>query len=525
MLQGKVLFYCSILPWQDVSFTPVLTPLNPAAPTNALLLLPLSEFGLASPPDSLAPPSLQAFHCLVLTWLASVAASGRCTHSEAAPNGCRSHRDNDSRAAELATREEATDLRLNHTVSKDDSGIPDTGHTSTKATTGRPRATESDGVSLPIPTSQSDSLSLPAPPFRITGMQQTILDGNPAIIVGVAIPQRKGQYELHPLKDSVSEKSPDAQTEAGLPCRQLESILSEIKLRDVLGPLLESSTMHDSISLTSLQEIEPCLDLPLGSIFSVQEDHYPLTTPASFYWHTRYHPSCLPAKESLQSHTRLQTTVCTLGPLALSDPSLVFTLLHRVYHSGLDLAGARLVFGESASCVDSTAPPSFVSSIHLPTLALAIRGPDALYTWLEVCGPEDSALAQITDPLSLSALFGCHGNMVHCVHTPYRVSVAIAKWFGGRACLKTGSVLGVSDFRTKSERRKRQRVRFSESESEDSLPSPLPDVTFSPLVSNRPLLETGCYSKICLVVSPHIPPPCYGPILACCSRMGYDVLR
>ena len=438
-----------------------------------------------------------------------MAASGSRTDSAVAQNGGTSSKDDDSRAVEVGKSEsKATDL---HTGSKEGSRVPDTGQTNTQS----PQAT--------VPTCQGDPSSLPAPPFRITGMQQTILDGSPAIIVGVALPQGKGQHEPHPLNGSISVKSSEAQAEADLPCRQLESILSEMKLRDALGAFLESSAVRDSIPLTSLQQIEASLDLPLSSIFSAHEDHTPLTTPTSFYWHSRYHPSHLPGKESLKSHTRLQTTVCTLGPQALSEPSIIFSLLQRIYHSGLDLAGMRLVFGESASCVDTTGPPCRASSIHSPTLALAIRGPDALYTWLEVCGPEDSALAQITDPLSLSALFGSHGKMVHCVRTPYRVTAAVAKWFGGRACLKTGSVLGVSDFRTKSERRKRQRVRFSESESEDSLPSPLPDVAFPPLVSNRPLLETGCYSKICLVVSPHIPPPCYGPILASCSRMGYDV--
>ena len=393
----------------------------------------------------------------------------------------------------------------------------------TPVATGRRQATESDDRSPPVLSSRGDSplpSSLPAPPFQVTGMQQTIFDGNPAIIVGVALPQGRGQSEPHPLNVNTSVKSPAEVDPAPHP---LESILSMTKLKDALGLFLESSTVRDSIPVLSLQQLEPIFDLPLSSIFSIQVGHTPMTTPTSFYWHSRYHPSCLPGKESLGSHARLQTTVCTLGPQTLSNPSLTFSVLHRIYCSGLDLAGIRLVFGESASCIDTTAPPCPTRRGHTPTLALAIRGPDALFTWLEVCGPEDSALARITDPLSISALFGSYGNIMHCVRTPYRVSVAIAKWFGGRACLRTGSVLGVSDFRTKSERRKRQRVRFSESESEDSLPSPLPDVTFPPLVSNRPLLATGYYSKMCLVVSPHVPPPCYASILASCSRMGYDI--
>ena len=111
------------------------------------------------------------------------------------------------------------------------------------------------------------------------------------------------------------------------------------------------------------------------------------------------------------------------------------------------------------------------------------------------------------------------------VHSQYWAAMELAKWFGGRACLKSCTIIGVSDAITKSERRKRQRVRFSESESED-VPTPLPDdIAYPPLISNRPALLVYSYSKIILIASPsHINPQCYAAMFRSVNQAGFDLL-
>ena len=430
--------------------------MDPTVRTDALLVLPLSDLGLVLLPEcfsDLSIPLQQVLNTLLLTWLATTAAVS---------------------------------------------------------------ATKGAVVNGRVP-SNSEEPSPCSAPFRITGMQQTVLDGNPVITLGVATPQgRKGTHDSSHI------------SRGGESFNQgLEIFLQKTTLAEFIHPLLDCSTVSKSISASVQAELEPVFQLPLAAIFSLQDDHSPLTTAISFYWYSQYHPSCLPASESLKSHTRIQTTVCTIGCQTLSQIDVVFSILHSIACSGLDLAGIRLVYGESSSSIDSSSQLSTSCNgvgPHSPMLALAMRGPDAICQWLEVVGPEDSSLAKITDPCSLNATFGIPGRQIlHCVRTPYRASAALAKWFGGKACLKTGSVLGVSDAHTKSERRKRQRVRFSESESEDNLPSPLPDVTFPPLICNRPLLVAHPYSKIFLVVSPRLPPSCYSSILASCSKLGYDI--
>lgn len=361
-------------------------------------------------------------------------------------------------------------------------------------------------------------------PFRITAMQQTIFDGNPAVIMGVV---SLGDCAPNSITSNgecgpVSNANPPLEHFQFTPTVQtLNHFIHNTTFATPFEQLLEDNTIQKWISATMRASLEPLLHLPLSRVFSLHSDHSTLTMPVSFYWYSRYSPSCLPSNQSLKSHTKLQTTVTTICQQSLAMGGLIFSIFHSILLSGLDIAGLRLAFGEAGSSIDMS---SGDSTPHKLTLAVAIRGPDATYRWLEIVGPEDSTLAKVTDPQSLSALFGIPGKeILHCVHTPYRASAALAKWFGGRGCLKTGSVLGVSDARTKSERRKRQRVRFSESESEDSLPSPLPDVTFPPLISNRALLIAPYYSKIFLVVSPHIPPSCYSTVLASCSQLGFDI--
>ncbi len=350
-------------------------------------------------------------------------------------------------------------------------------------------------------------------PFSVTGLQQTVLSGRPAVVVGVAFPQRKRTVSFPGAGSAIASDRDSV-------VARLEAFLSETSVGDVLQPILARPTVSDALS-SLLCELDLLLPLPLHSFLSVQGDHAPLTTPTSFYWHSCYHQSCVPVSESLKTQTKLQTTVCTLDLQTLSDTDQLFSVFTGIADCGLDLAGLRLVYNEPSNPSHSATSMSDPSPL---TLALAVRGPDATYRLMDVIGPEDSSLAKLTDPTSLSATYGVQGRrLVQCVRTPYLASAAVARWFGGRACVQTGSVLGVSDPHTKSERRKRQRVRFSESESEDSLPSPVPEVSYSPLISNRPLLTAPAYSKMFLVVSPHVPPSCYSTVLASCGAMGYDI--
>ena len=430
--------------------------------TDALLVLPLSDQGLTLFPEAFSELDMatqQIVHSLVLTWLTTIVASSPQVKSD---------------------------------------------------------SPSQNGNGKEVPLDHNGSI-----PFRITAMQQTIFDGTTAVIMGVGLERRETATKSSSSNGQCSHTADTEQFKLPSTVQEIEHFLQHTTFTSALEYLLKETTIQECVSVTSQASLEPLFHLPLSAVFSVHSDHSALTTPVSFYWHSKYNPNCLPSNESLKPHTKLQTTVTTISQQSLSMVHLVFSIFHSIQTSGLDIAGLRVVFREATSSIDMSS--SDTASREL-TLALAIRGPDAIFRWMEAVGPEDSALAKVTDPQSLSARFGSpKRELLHCVRTPYRATAALAKWFGGRACLKTGIVLGVSDARTRSERRKRQRVRFSESESEDSLPSPLPGVTFPPLISNRPLLIAPSYSKMLLVISPHIPPSCYSTVLASCSHLGFDV--
>jgi len=353
-------------------------------------------------------------------------------------------------------------------------------------------------------------------PFEVAGIQYTILDGHPAILVAIERQEVRGASDVLDNAKSFSDS--------------VQGYLSGTALGDVLESLTQLATVtSDTMDISSLSSI---LKLPLGTFFGYHEDLSPLSSPVSFYWCSGYHQSSLPCPESLISRRPPTTTVFTLPHSSLGDLPFLLSVLWRAMSGSLSIVGLRTVYGhqgeeDSVTCFHerdggSSTSPEMDGSSTL-RLVVALRGPDAIQSWMDVVGPRDSKLAKITDPSSLSAKFGSH--LVHILTTPYRSSNALAKWFGGRACLKTSSVLGMSDSHTKSERRKRQRVRFSDtqSESEDSISSPMMDFAFPPLVSNRPRLLVPAYAKTVLVVSPAVPLACYGCVVACCMKLGFDI--
>ena len=368
-------------------------------------------------------------------------------------------------------------------------------------------------------------------PFEIVSVQYTILDGNPSFLVGIKVREEdeEGEGEGEELQ-RVHSGGPDTFYDNERSSENpLEMYFQETPLSTLLGSLANNETVQGLLSRTTLEQLTAMLSSPLESVFSFQEDVSPLSTPVSYFWHSGYHPSCLPSNSSLKTRSSLSTTVCSLGAVAGSNVGLVFSILSSIYLNGLDLAGFRLVYGKPSSSIEdsiSTVEEIECSDVTKPKLVMAIRGPDSIYHLMDVIGPKDESLAKVTDPQSLTARYGSMLTCdLHCLRTPYSAAAALAKYFGGRACLKSGSILGISDAYTRHERKKRQRVRFSESESaaEELPPSPLLDVSFTPLVTNRQRLVAEPYTKVVMVVSPHIPTSCYSTVLACCDRLGFDV--
>jgi nucleoside diphosphate kinase len=308
---------------------------------------------------------------------------------------------------------------------------------------------------------------------------------------------------------------------------RIVDVLKSSKLERITDSLL--STINVKPSEKILNDLQSIANIHLSSLFTIQTDISPLSTPLSFYSHSFYSSQSLPANNSFKSSSVLQTTVCTVHQSHLHHTRLIFDLFYAAINEGLDITGLRLVHCNNR--LNSFSSSAFLTSEEQHVvLAIAFRGPNAITSMVDIVGPEDHSIARVTDPESLSARYGQSKQVaelppiVGTVHNEYWAGMELARWFGGRACLKTGSVLGISDPITKFERRKRQRVRFSESESEGAIP-PLPDdIAYPPLICNRPVLLVYPYSKILLVASPHVNPFCYTSLLRSVARMGYDIM-
>lgn len=228
-----------------------------------------------------------------------------------------------------------------------------------------------------------------------------------------------------------------------------------------------------------------------------------------------------------------QNTVSMIYKKIYQEPSAMMGILNRVLQLGLDLAGIRLVYPSPEQMNIPQADNSTVlSEMDLlnnvgAVLALCVRGTAARSLWLDAVGPSDPALARRTDPNSLCALYGGESRdecLLFCPRTPARVQTELARWFGGR--VPPGNVIDVGPPYTKKDSlrsgspkgRRGKKVTFADTKENS-------DHNDSIVEAHRPIatLTATTRSEIMFVISPLVPPKCFGIILASCQRRGFQV--
>ena len=333
-------------------------------------------------------------------------------------------------------------------------------------------------------------------PFIVTGLKQTVYDGKPAIVVAIStlLEKESDSDALHNVNQWLNDTSLEQLT--GIAGTEVPSVITEGVCCDE-----ESLLTH-----------------PLSDILCFTEDTSSFFMPTSFYWE-RFGKDNGITGETINCD--IETTIATIHHGWLCHAIFLFSVLDSVTSAGLDLAGLRLVEEpdddhplDIKSCEeDRLSSSNFV-------LALAIRGPQAINRWVEVVGPADHELAKVTDPTSLSALFGKpKEDLMWFSRNARRAFYATAKWFGGRACIETKTIFGINDATTKAEKRKWQKVRFADSPKSELTE---PSTPTTPTIAS--CLFAANHSKIILTVSPKVAPSLYPHVFSACTQTGYKVL-
>jgi nucleoside diphosphate kinase len=145
----------------------------------------------------------------------------------------------------------------------------------------------------------------------------------------------------------------------------------------------------------------------------------------------------LPSVLSRCGEAKVETVPCILLPHIWNQREAMLAVLGAVHAAGLYLSGLRLIYmtrSEIEACPCAIPKHTAVEG-ELRVLALAIRGPQARMRWARELGPDDPALAKLTDPNSLRALWGVdREDCVALTHSmnPERSARDLAFWFGGR---------------------------------------------------------------------------------------------
>jgi len=324
-------------------------------------------------------------------------------------------------------------------------------------------------------------------PFLVTGIKQTMFNSRPAIVIAVATVSNNDTTET---------------------MTDFSELLSWLNTSTLEWIAEKTGTEVPHVILETVCDEDNLLACPLSDIISLTEDVSQFFLPISFYWEK------LDKEDStnLSVPNNIETTVAVIHQNWLGNVKFIFSVLDLVASFGLDLAGMRLV--HETDC----GPCEDVKQTDL-ALALAIRGPHAINRWVEAVGPGDHELAKVTDPNSLSAVYGNSENeMMWFARNTHKALYALAKYFGGRACVKTKAIFGINDAATKAEKRKWQRVRFADSPKCESVE---PSTPTTPTIV--PCLFAANQTKIILTVSPKVPPSQYSDVFSACDQSGYQV--
>ncbi|XP_060883220.1 dynein axonemal assembly factor 8 [Labrus mixtus] len=217
-----------------------------------------------------------------------------------------------------------------------------------------------------------------------------------------------------------------------------------------------------------------------------------------FYWQTveSQENVCNGRDSNLELHTEVSVA---LGCIFL-DPLITHYTLQLVLNSGLDVCGLRLLHSAQKLQNDSAGAEPVLQSIDPeichPALALAVRGPHAHSVFRDLTRSLDVFLPRESTSGSQQRHFLSSPQLASQVHRE------LCLWFSGRLPGK------------KAQKHNRPLNGIIPAHNRDK-----------GRMSNAPsFLCATTKADLLLVVSPVVPPCCYGQVLAVCERRGFGLM-
>ncbi|XP_078414864.1 dynein axonemal assembly factor 8 isoform X3 [Cetorhinus maximus] len=360
-------------------------------------------------------------------------------------------------------------------------------------------------------------------PFQVVGLQQTWQEDGLALYVCV-VPVSQGLSPNKPIYNK-SRKNKTKEELRGT------SIFYQLVVKFLSQTCLKAVTWWSKQLNNSLQDqmFSPHIYIPpvrLNSMISVNPDLKTVKKifeiEMGFYWQTvetdeSYCPSVTEIGESCEE--KPEVTMALVFENLLINPMALHHTLQLILGYGMDICGLRLLYpshrllAENAGKLPSAYTPDDADS--RPVLALALRGLNAGALWMDIVGPSDPQLASVTDQHSINALYCKHRDepVLYSPHQESRIHWELCVWFGGRIPENGIVRVGIQNPGRKNSLKSRSHSLQSTGMHIDPRETCRPPAT----------LVATIRADIFLLVSPAVPPRCYGDIMSVCTKRGFSL--
>ncbi|XP_048465465.1 dynein axonemal assembly factor 8 isoform X3 [Rhincodon typus] len=360
-------------------------------------------------------------------------------------------------------------------------------------------------------------------PFQVLGLQQVWQEDGLAVYVCVVPMTQAPNPSKTTYNKNRKNKTKEELRGTSIFYQLVVKFLSQTCLKAVIW---WSKQLNDSLQE---QMFPPDVYLPpvrLNSVISANPDLKAVKKifeiEMGFYWQTietneSSCPSVIDIGESCEE--KPQVTMALLFENLLTNPVALHHTLQLILGNGMDICGLRLLYpsyrllAESAGKLPSIYTPDDANP--RPVLALALRGMNAGSLWMDIVGPSDPQLASVTDQHSINALYCKHRDepLLYSPHQKSRIHWELCVWFGGRVPENGIVRVGIQNPGTKNSLKYRSNSLQSTGTHIDPRETCRPPAT----------LIATIRADIFLLVSPAVPPRCYGDIISVCTRRGFSL--